>query len=179
MNICFSASESIKIPIEEQIEIASLHRHLRQPQRLVNAIANPQLTKVISPEHYQLKMKTLNFMDIYQLQPIVLLRVWTGASGTLYLNSEDCEIKGIDYLQDRFSLNLKGKLRPKQINGQTYLTGKADLAVELELPPPLWLTPKPLLQLTGNALLQSVLLKIKNRLLSQLKSLCTSPTLDE
>jgi len=53
-------------------------------------------------------------------------------------------------------------------NNQTYLAGKANLEVKVALPPPLWLTPRPLLEITGNSLLKGVLLRIKQRLMSQL-----------
>jgi len=165
MTVKFTASESVEILIEEA---NSIKHYLRQPQRIVKAIANPNLMKQLSEERYQLKMRELNFMDMYHFQPTVILKVWAGASGTVYLNSEGCEIKGIDYINDRFSLELKGKLFPWENEGKTYLKGKADLVVKVELPPPLWFTPKPLLEVAGNGLLKSVLLSIKQRLLSQL-----------
>ncbi len=165
MNIRFSASEYLEISVEES---SSIKHYLRQPQRLVRAIANPKLMEQLSEELYELKMRPLNFMEIYHFQPTVVLKVWAGASGTVYLNSEGCEIRGIDYINERFSLNVKGKLSPCQSNGKVYLKGKADLEVKVELPPPLRLTPKPLLEVAGNGLLKSVLLRIKQRLLSQL-----------
>jgi hypothetical protein len=166
MQICFQASETVKLPVHEQE--MSLKHYLRQPHRLVKAIADPQLTKQISQELYQLKMRPLNFMDLYHFQPVVNLKVWTGASGTVYLKSEHCEIQGIEYINDRFSLNLKGKLSPHLISEKTYLQGQADLQVKVELPPPLWLTPKPLLEVAGNGLLKSVLIRIKQRIMSHL-----------
>ncbi len=165
MNIRFSASEYLEISVEES---SSIKHYLRQPQRLVRAIANPKLMEQLSEELYELKMRPLNFLEIYHFQPTVVLKVWAGASGTVYLNSEGCEIRGIDYINERFSLNVKGKLSPCQSNGKAYLKGKADLEVKVELPPPLRLTPKPLLEVAGNGLLKSVLLRIKQRLLSQL-----------
>ncbi len=165
MNIRFSASEYLEISVEES---SSIKHYLRQPQRLVRAIANPKLMEQLSEELYELKMRPLNFMEIYHFQPTVVLKVWAGASGTVYLSSESCEIRGIDYINERFSLNVKGKLSPCQSNGKAYLKGKADLEVKVELPPPLRLTPKPLLEVAGNGLLKSVLLRIKQRLLSQL-----------
>ncbi|MBR8827651.1 MAG: DUF1997 domain-containing protein [Gomphosphaeria aponina SAG 52.96 = DSM 107014] len=165
MKLKFTASESVEILSEEA---NSIQHYLRQPQRIVKAIANPNLMKQLSQERYELKMRHLNFLDMYHFQPTVILKVWTGASGTIYLKSEECEIKGIDYINDRFALDLKGKLAPWENQGKTYLKGKADLAVEVELPPPLWLTPRPFLEVAGNGLLKSVLLSIKQRLLSQL-----------
>jgi hypothetical protein len=162
----FTASESLEILVEE--ENIPIQHYLRQPQRLVSAIADPQMMEKLSESRFRLKMRPLNFMEIYHFQPTVVLKVWAGASGTVYLNSEDCEIRGIDYINNRFSLNVKGKLLPDQKNGKTYLRGQADLEVKVELPPPLGFMPTTLLEVTGNGLLKSVLLRIKQRLLSQL-----------
>lgn len=166
MEIKFTASESLEIAVEEQT--IPIGHYLRQPQRLVSAIVEPSLMEPLSESHFRLKMRPLNFMDIYHFQPTVVLKVWTGASGVVYLNSESCEIRGIDYINDRFSIEVKGKLIPCDRDGITYLNGKADLSVKVALPPPLWLTPKPLLEVAGNGLLKSVLLRIKQRLLAQL-----------
>lgn len=166
MDIHFTASESVTLLVEEQT--ISIRHYLRQPHRLVSAIADPKLMKPLPNEHYELKMRSLDFMNIYHFQPTVILKVWSGASGIVYLNSESCEIQGIDYINNRFSLNLKGKLIPEEIDGKTYLKGKANLQVKVDLPPPLWLTPKPLLEMTGNSLLKSVLMRIKQKLITQL-----------
>ncbi|MGK7876344.1 MAG: DUF1997 domain-containing protein [Xenococcaceae cyanobacterium] len=162
----FTASESLEMAVCE--EAVPIQHYLRQPQRLVRAIADPKLMEQLSESRFRLKMRPLNFMEMYHFQPAVVLKVWAGASGTVYLNSEECEIRGIEYINERFFLNVKGKLSPCQSNGKTYLKGKADLEVKVELPPPLWLTPTPLLEVAGNGLLKSVLFRIKQRLLSQL-----------
>ena len=112
MNIRFSASESVEIAVEEQ-EVPIQH-YLRQPQRLVKAIADPKLTKQLSDSQFRLKMRPLNFMDIYHFQPIVVLQVSATSTGTVYLQSESCEIRGLDYINQRFSLKVKGKLTPYQ-----------------------------------------------------------------
>ncbi len=166
MIIRFNAAESLEIAVQE--ETIPIQHYLRQPQRLVKAIADPKLMEILSSNHFRLKMRPLNFMDLYHFQPTVVLKVWTVANGTVHLKSEDCVIRGIDYINDRFSLNVSGKLFPYQRKGQTYLKGKADLTVKVELPPPLWLTPKPFLEMTGNRLLKGVLGRIKQRLSSHL-----------
>ncbi|ELR98327.1 DUF1997 domain-containing protein [Gloeocapsa sp. PCC 73106] len=166
MDVKFTASESVEIRVQQK-EIPIQH-YLRQPQRLVKAIASPSLMEQLSEERFRLKMSPLNFMEIYHFQPTVVLRVTPGPQGTVYLQSEDCEIRGIDYINDRFSLHVTGKLAPYEINGETYLKGKANLEVKVELPPLLWLTPRPFLEIAGNGLLKSVLLRIKQRLLSHL-----------
>lgn len=162
----FQATESVKITVKEA-EIPIQH-YLRQPQRLVSAIANPQLMQQLSNNLYELKMRPINFMGIYHFQPIVLLKVWAGANGTVYLKSEGCQIQGIDYINRRFSLNLKGILAPLQIKDQTVLEGQADLEVKVDIPAPLMFTPQSILEATGNGLLKSVLVRIKQRLIAQL-----------
>ena len=166
MYTSFQATESVKISVKEA-EIPIQH-YLRQPQRLVNAIANPKLMQQLSNNLYELKMRPINFMGIYHFQPIVLLKVWTGANGTVYLKSEGCQIKGIDYINRRFSLNLKGLLSPQTKDNQTILEGQADLEVKVDIPSPLMLTPQSILEATGNGLLKSVLARIKQRLITQL-----------
>jgi hypothetical protein len=166
MLVQFAASESLAIAVEEQA--APIHHYLRQPQRLVQAIADPTLMEPLSDCQFRLKMRPLSFLELYHFQPTVVLRVWTDSSGTVYLHSESCEIRGIDYINHRFSLKVTGQLVPERREGETYLQGQADLEVKVALPPPLWLTPPPFLQLTGNSILKSVLLRIKQRLLSQL-----------
>ena len=166
MNTRFTASESVEIAVEKQS--IPIQHYLRQPQRLVSAIANANLMEQLSPERFRLKMRPLNFMEIYHFQPTVVLKVWSDADGTVHIQSESCEIRGIEYINQRFSLNVTGKLSPHQNGETTYLKGRADLNVEVELPFPLQLTPTPLLETAGNGLLKSVLQRIKQRLLSQL-----------
>lgn len=166
MNARFTASESVEIAVEEQH--VPIQHYLRQPQRLVRAIANPKLMEQLSQERFRLKMRSLNFMEIYQFQPTVVLRVWTDSSGTVHVHSEESEIRGNEYINDRFSLNVTGKLSPYQEGGKTYLRGRSKVEVGVELPPPLRIMPKPLLESAGNGLVKSVLVRIKQRLLSQL-----------
>lgn len=164
--IYFQAQETINLEVKQQT--IPIQHYLRQPFRLVKTIANERLMKVLGFDRYQLQMKPINFLEIYHFQPTVILKVWTGASGNVYLQSESCEIKGIDYINQRFSLNLKGKLTSREIEGTMYLQGEANLTVKVDLPPPLWFTPKSLLQSTGNSLLKGVLMRIKYQLVSQL-----------
>jgi hypothetical protein len=166
MNTEFRASETVKIPVEERA--IPIHHYLRQPQRVVQAIADPKLTEQLSEDRYRLKMRPLNFMDLYKFQPTVVLKVWAGDNGVIYLDSQEYDIKGIDVAKHCFYLKVKGQLSPCVINQKIYLKGRADLQVKLQLPPALWITPKPLLEMAGNSLLKSVLLRIKQKLLTQL-----------
>ena len=161
----FNASQSVEIAVPE--ERVPIQHYLRQPGRLVNALVDRSRTEQLSDECFRLKMRPLEFMML-SIQPTVDMRVWAQSDGTINLESVACEIRGVAYINDRFALNLKGQLSPHQSGGTTYLKGKADLEVGVEMPPLFWLTPKPILEATGNGLLKSVLLTIKQRLMHQL-----------
>ena len=166
MYVSLSASESVQISVKNRV--TPIQHYLRQPQRLVKAIAEPQLIKQIAEDLYELKMRPINFMEIYHFQPIVQLKVWSGSSSSVYLQSVGCQIKGIDYINERFTLKLKGVLYPHEVDGKTTLEGQADLNVKVELPAALMFTPKPFLERAGNKLLKSVLGRIKQKLMTQL-----------
>lgn len=167
MNVQFNASQSVCLAVPEQS--IPIQHYLRQPQRLIRALVDPKRTEQLSPEVFRLKMRSLSFMMI-SVQPTVDLRLWGSSDGTIHLRSVGCEIRGNDYINQRFSLDLLGKLRPQIHHDKPHLVGQADLSVGVDLPPPLWLTPRPILEATGNGLLQSVLLTIKQRLMHQLLS---------
>ena len=165
MHTRFDASQSVEILVPQQP--IPIQHYLRQPQRLVQALVDPSRIEQLSEEMFRLKMRPLTFLTL-TIQPTVDMRVWTESDGTVHLKSVTCQILGVEYINQRFALNLRGSLFPCQVKGVTYLKGKADLQVKVELPPPLCFTPKPLLETTGNGLLKSVLLTIKHRLMHQL-----------
>jgi hypothetical protein len=165
MNSQFVASQSVEITVPEQP--IPIQHYLRQPQRLVRAIADPNQIEQMSQDCFRLKMLPLNFMSL-NFQPTVDLKVWADANGTVHLTSIGCKIRGLDYINQRFALNLKGKLYPQQNNGVTKLIGRADLKVNVDIPLPFSLTPKPIIETTGNGLLKSILLRIKQKLMHQL-----------
>jgi len=165
MYIRFNDFQSVEIAVPE--ERVPIQHYLRQPRRLVNALVDRTRTEQLSDDCFRLKMRPLQFMML-SIQPTVDMRVWAQSDGTINLESVACEIRGVDYINDRFALNLKGQLCVDQSSTVAYLKGKVDLEVQVELPPPLWLTPKPILEATGNGLLKSVLLSVKQRLMYQL-----------
>lgn len=160
MHTRFTASQSVEIAVPQQLTF--IQHYLRQPQRLVNALVDPSRIEQLSEECFRLKMRPLAFLTL-SIQPTVDLKVWAEANGTIHLQSTGCEIRGIEYINQRFDLNLKGHLSPDQINNES-LIGQADLEVQVELPLPFSLTPTPILEAAGNSLLKSVLLTIKQRL---------------
>lgn len=161
----FTASLSVEIAVPQQP--IPIQHYLRQPQRLVNALVDPTRIQQLSEEVFRLKMRPLTFMTL-SIQPTVDMRVWAASNGTICLRSVGCEILGVEYINQRFALNLKGYLSPHERSADTLLKGKADLEVQVDLPPPFSFMPTSILEATGNGLLKSVLMTVKQRLLHQL-----------
>lgn len=167
MQVRFNAVELVELAAPSLSP--SIEAYLQEVDRIVGVIANPKLTSKLSPEKYQLKMQPIGFLELYQFQPIVTLRVWCDRQNILHLESLDYHLKGLEAFMDDFTLKLVGTLAAKtDAQGHFKLMGKADLSVSLALPPPLWLTPRPLLQMTGDRLLGEVLQRIKQQILRQL-----------
>jgi len=165
MDVHFHASQSVDLAVPE-LSIPIQH-YLRQPQRLIQALADPSRVEILSENGFRLKMRPLNFLML-NLQPIVDLELQSEANGAIALRSTGCKILGVEYINERFKLSLEGKLTPELVYGKTHLRGLADLQVQVDVPPMLWLTPKSLLEATGNGLLKSILMTIKQRLTHQL-----------
>ncbi len=165
MNVCFSATQSVEIVVPEQP--IPIQHYLRQPQRLIHALIDPSQVESLGHDQFRFKMRPLHFMTL-SLQPTVDLQISADSQGEIQLRSTACEIRGIEYINQRFHLNLMGQLAPYQKKNKTYLVGQADLKVQIDMPPPFSLTPRPILEATGNGLLRSVLLTIKQRLVHQL-----------
>jgi len=167
MQTRFVASQSVAIAVAD--EPIPIQHYLRQPHRLVYALFDPNRIEQLGDGYFRLKMQPFTFI-ILNIQPIVDIQVKTAAEGTVTVQSTGCEIRGIDYFTQHFTLNLVGKLYPRENQGQLQLVGKADLQVQFELPLLLRFTPKSLIEATGNGLLKSILLTIKQRLMRQLLS---------
>ena len=161
----FTADRSVEIAVPRQP--IPIQHYLRQPQRLVRALVDANRIKQVGDDEFCLKMRALSFFG-FNLQPTVFLRVWVEADGTVRIISTNCEIRGIEYIDRRFSLKLVGHLSPQERDGNTYLQGRADLEVQVDLPPPLGFTPKLIVETAGNSLLGSILLTFKQRLMHQL-----------
>jgi Protein of unknown function (DUF1997) len=161
----FTADRSVEIAVPKQP--VPIQHYLRQPQRVVRSLVDPSRIKQVGDDEFCLMMRALSFFG-FNLQPTVFLRVWVDAAGTVHVVSTNCEIRGIDYIDRRFSLKLEGLLSPVDRGGNTYLQGRADLEVQVDLPPPLGFTPTAIVEAAGNSLLKSILLTFKQRLMHQL-----------
>jgi hypothetical protein len=165
MDTRFVSVQTVEMTVAKQS--VPIQHYLRQPQRIVQALAASSQIEQLGEEQFRLKMRPLSFMML-TIQPTVEMRVWSEPDGTVQIRSTDCEIRGVEYINQRFSLKLVGKLQPQDIQGITYLRGRADLEVQVELPPALMFTPRAFLEAAGNGLLKSVLLTVKQRLMHHL-----------
>jgi hypothetical protein len=161
----FSADRSVDIAVPSQP--VSIQHYLRQPHRVISALIDPDRVKQVSEDEFCLTMRTISFFG-FNIQPTVFLRVWAETDGTVRVVSTNCEIRGIDYIDRRFSLQLVGKLSPYERQGTVYLQGRADLEVQVDLPPPLSFTPQAIIESAGNSLLRGILTTFKQRLAHQL-----------
>ncbi len=169
----FRASESVSISVPaHSVPIA---HYLRQPQRLINAITTTSKVEALEDRpgqeghrFFRMNMQPLNFLHL-KIQPTVDMEVWANATGSVFLRSIHTQIRGTDWIDQRFSLKLAGKISP-QIDrlGHTKLAGRVDLKVSVVLPPIFSLTPLIIVEVTGNRLLKSVLVAMKQRLMQRL-----------
>lgn len=162
MQTKFTATQTVTIPVPPHK--ISIQHYLRQPQRLIHALVDPSQSQQISEDCFRLKMRSRQFMML-TLQPIVDIRLWIDESGVLHLEAIRCELGGLDFVNQRFKLSLNGILALSK--AQT-LVGKADLAVSVEIPPMLRMTPKAIITATGNGMLKSILSSVKHRLVQQI-----------
>lgn len=161
----FVAKQVVELAVPEQpIEIES---YLRQPERIVRAIADPNRIEHLSTDCYRLRMRPLSFFML-KIEPIVDMKIWADTNGTIHLKSVGCELRGIETINEHFQLELSGTLRPCSSKEKSYLRGGAELGLKIYLPPPFSMMPKSMVQNTGNSLLGSVLLKMKQGLMQQL-----------
>lgn len=166
MAIRFHARETIALTVPDAPR--PIQDYLQEIDDLVRAIADPRLTTKVASDQYQLRMRPIGFLDLYQFQPIVTLKIWCDRHCHVHIKSLDYQLRGLESLMKGFKLNVKGLLRPVVEHEQWSLQGQADLQVKLELPPPLWFAPKALVKKTGDRLLQEVLQRIKRQLLEKL-----------
>lgn len=160
----FYASQAVELDVpQRRYPIAD---YLRQPQEVVRALGDSSQVEFVGQDIYRLKMKPLKFFML-QIEPIVDLKIWAEPDGTLCLRSVNCQLRGID-LKDHFHLQVSGYTTPCTKNGQTYLSGSAQLSLKMYLPPPISLIPQATIQSAGNNLLKNILLRMKQSMMHKL-----------
>jgi Protein of unknown function (DUF1997) len=119
-----------------------------------------------------MRLKPIKFMML-TLQPVAEVDIWV-EQGQVILQSDRCYLDNQPELSERFSLQLQGNLNAATLvdvsehASQQHMYGQAYLQVEVDLPSAFKLTPKVLLETTGNGILNGILLTIKQRLGQQL-----------
>ena len=163
--LTLQAQQSVTLTVTEQS--IPIHHYLRQPRRLVHALVNPQQVSDRGDGVFRLRMRAVTFLMLH-LQPVADLALRVQDSGRISLRSVGCELRGNHFINQPFELELVGYLQPCPQGSVTSLSGTAQLAIRVELPPILKLTPRSLLETIGNQLLKGILLTMKQRLMRQL-----------
>jgi hypothetical protein len=164
----FRTARTLKMLVPN--EVVPIEHYLRQPQRLIHAITDPKRIEQVEASIFRLSLRPLSFLGI-SIEPTADLRVWTKSDGTLRLSSVRCAIKVPDYLgyvNQSFAMSLEGSLKPQRQSAGTELSGKADLAVQVELPAPIKFMPNSVLDSAGRTFLNGILSTIQHRIERQL-----------
>ena len=145
----FRASQQLNLRVPN--EALPIEHYLRQPQRLVTAITDPDYIELLEDGIYRLTLRPLQFLGI-SVEPTADLEVWVLTDGTLCLQSVNCKVHGPtywNYVSQSFEMVLRGSLRPQRYLPYTELQGQADLTVQLELPSALRVMPDPMIAMAG------------------------------
>ena len=159
MSLAFSSSQQLVLPITEGIDL--LPAYLRDEQRVVASLLDPNHLVALGPGHYRYRVTKVQVFQL-QIQPIVELQT-TYQESRLLIEAVDCELEGLGLVDD-FRLSLSSWLEPCEGG----LTGEASLAVEVSRPALLKLIPSRVLEGTGASVLAGILLGIRSRVSQQL-----------
>ena len=96
------------------------------------------------------------------LEPIADVQIYPNDCGKVIIYSDSCRLRHQSALNRRFSFKLQGWLAAR--NDNSGVSGNAELDISIDLPAAFRLTPKSLLESTGNALVNGILVAIKQRL---------------
>lgn len=166
----FSASQSVTISVPPQP--LSIEAYLSETDRLVQALVDEPQVEKLGPDLFRIKVRAIRFIGL-SLQPVCDIKIWLENATTVRLSSNQCYLEGYESFNQKFSLNLQGYLVVQPTPEGQKLRGQANLGVGVDLPQAMWLTPKPLLERTGNGLLNGILITLKQRMMRQLiKNYC-------
>ena len=160
----FSASQSVTISVPPQP--VSIEAYLSQPDRLVHALMDKRQVEAVNPNLFRVKIRPIRFIGL-SLQPVCDIEVWLEDT-TVRLRSDRCQLEGRESINQRFSVNMQGYLVPQTTSEGKRLRGQANLKVSVDLPQTMRLTPKSLIERTGNSIINGILMTLKQRLMRQL-----------
>ncbi|MFK8181920.1 MAG: DUF1997 domain-containing protein [Phormidesmis sp.] len=160
----FSASQSVTISVPPKPK--AIEDYLSEVSRLVYALLDEQQVEVIHPNLFRVRMRPIKFLNI-SVCPVSDIRVWR-EDDVVRLSSDKCFLEGQEAFNERFAISMQGYLVVQPTTQGQNLRGQANLGVSVDLPQALKLTPKPLLERTGNGLINGILVTLKQRLMRQL-----------
>ncbi|MEM7793324.1 MAG: DUF1997 domain-containing protein [Cyanobacteria bacterium P01_C01_bin.118] len=153
------ASQSVEIDISHAS--VPISQYLRNTDRLVYALVDPSQIKILGPHSFQFSMRPIKFLML-TLEPIADVKIYPNDRDEVIIYSDSCKLRHQSSLNRRFSFTLQGKLAAREDNSG--VSGDAQLDIVIDLPAAFRLTPKPLLESTGNAVIKGILIAIKQRL---------------
>ncbi len=159
MPLAFSASQQLDLPVQSQID--QLPAYLREEDRVVKALLDPNQLERIEAGRYRYTVTTIQVFQL-QVKPVVSLTVQQDGQ-TLIMRAVDAQLEGLGVVDD-FELSLESVLEASS----TGLKGLATLGVRVSQPPLLKLIPRKVLESTGESILNGILLTIKGRVGRQL-----------
>ncbi|MBT9315498.1 DUF1997 domain-containing protein [Leptothoe spongobia TAU-MAC 1115] len=138
-----------------------IHQYLSDTERLVYALADPSQIKVLGPHTFQFSMRPIKFLML-TLEPVADVQIYPNDRNEVIIYSDSCQLRNQSALNRRFSFKLQGWLAARDDNSG--VSGNAQLDISIDLPSAFRLTPKHLLESTGNAIVNGILITIKQRL---------------
>ncbi len=159
MNLTFSASQHLVIPVRDQAE--RLNDYLADERRIIEALFDPLQLTTLGPGYYRYEVTHLQVFQL-QIQPVVELQSKT-TPGKLAIEAVDAQLVGLGMIEE-FQLSLRSWL---MTSGRA-LEGEASLTVTVSRPPLLKLIPASVLSATGGSLLGGLLKGMKTRVSKQL-----------
>ncbi|MBE7382928.1 MAG: DUF1997 domain-containing protein [Leptolyngbya sp. SIO1E4] len=160
-----SARQSVTMQVSQKS--VPLHHYLKQPQRLVHALMNPSQVEDLGSGHFRLRLRVIRFLML-NICPVVDLHIDVSQARFLKVRSVACQIQGNEFVDQRFDLSLSGFLKLEEQAKTTRVSGQVNLAIAVDLPPIMQLTPYAILETTGNQILKGILATMKQRLIRQL-----------
>lgn len=157
------ASQSVEINISP-VPIP-IDQYLSNTDRLVYSLADPSQIRVLGENRFEFSMRPIKFLML-TLEPIADVTIYPNECNEIVIYSDSCQLRNQTALNRRFLFKLEGWLvaRPDDSG----VSGNAQLDITIELPPAFRVTPKSLLESTGNAILNGILIAIKQRLQQRL-----------
>ncbi|MBT9310758.1 DUF1997 domain-containing protein [Leptothoe kymatousa] len=153
------ASQSVEIDIAPAP--IPIHQYLKNTDRLVYSLADPSQIKAIGNQKFEFSMRPIKFLML-TLEPVADVEIYPNESDEIIIYSDSCRLRHQSSLNRRFSFQLQGWLAARSDNSG--VSGNAELSIDINLPSAFRLTPRPLLESSGNTIVSGILSTIKYRL---------------